>query len=167
MTTRIERQIKRNKHLIIYGIIALVFILIWGFYMIAQMPYREAKHEATQMAEKYAKIENVDNFYIYNRDNTYYTVEGENNNNQKIYVTIPKKGNKIFIYDKNKGISLNDAQKIVENKFTPKKIIKTVFGMKDGKTPIWEVAYKNKQGNLCYAQVEFKNGKILQNISNL
>lgn len=164
---RVERKTKRNKHLIILGIIVLILVIIWGFYMIARIPYREARNEAFQMAEKYAKVENIDNFYIYNRNQTYYTIEGENNNHQEVFVVIPKKGNRVDIYEKDKGISLKKARQIVQNKYNPQKIKQVVFGMKSGKTPIWEVAYENQQGNLCYAEVAFKNGNVLQNITNL
>ena len=164
---RVQRNIKRNKRMIILSIILLILVIIWAIYMIAQAPYREAKNEAVQMAEKYAKVSNVDNFYIYNRNSTYYTVEGKNNDNQNVYVVIPKKGNRVNIYQTNKGITLKKAEKVVTDKYTPKKIEKTVFGMKDGKTPIWEVTYQNKNGELCFAQVGFKSGKVLQNIANL
>ena len=71
--------------------------------MVAQLPYREAKSEAFQMAAKYAKVDSVKNFYIYNRNSTYYTIEGENNDNQDVYVVIPKKGNRVNIYAKKQG----------------------------------------------------------------
>lgn len=164
---RVERKLKRSKRMIIWGIIALILVVIWGFYMIAQMPYRQARSEAFQLAERYAKVDNIDNFYIYNRKQTYYTIEGENNNHQEVYVVIPKKANRVDIYDKSKGITQKEAQQIVKQQLKSKTIIKAVFGMRDGKIPIWEVAYKNEQNNLCYAQVAFKDGNILQNITNM
>lgn len=164
---RVQRNVKRTKRMIIIGIIVLVLIIFFGFYMIAQLPYREAKSEAFQMAAKYAKIDSIKNFYIYNRNSTYYTIEGENNNDQDVYVVIPKKGNRVNIYEKSKGITKKTAEKIVSQKYQPQKIVKTVFGMKNGGTPLWEVAYENQQGNLCYAQIAFKNGQVLQNITNM
>ena len=164
---RVQRKTKRIKRMIIIGIIALILIVIWGYYMVAQLPYREAKSEAFQMAAKYAKVDSVKNFYIYNRNSTYYTIEGENNDNQDVYVVIPKKGNRVNIYEKNKGITKKAAEKIVNQKYHPQKIVKTVFGMKNRGTPLWEVAYENQQGNLCYAQVAFKDGQVLQNITNM
>lgn len=164
---RIQRKAKRIKRMIIIGIIILILLIVWGFYMVAQLPYREAKSESFQMAAKYAKVDNIENFYIYNRNSTYYTIEGKNNDNQDVYVVIPKKGNKVNIYEKSKGISQKSAENTIKQNYQPKKIVKTVFGMKNGGTPLWEVAYQNKDGNLCYAQVAFKTGKVLQNITNM
>lgn len=164
---RIQQREKSNKHKIIIGIVILFFVVIWAFYMFAQLPYREAKNEAFQMAAKYAKVDNINNFYIYNGQKTYYTIEGNNNDNQDVYVVIPQKGNQINIYEQSKGITKSAANQIVNQKYHPQRIIKTVFGMKNGHTPFWEVAYDNQQGNLCYAHVAFQDGKILHNISNM
>ena len=164
---RIQKKIKRNKKLMVLMIIILIFVLLWGVYMVAQIPYHEAKNETFQMAKKYAKVENINNFYIYNRNQTYYTIQGKNNNGQEVYVVIPKKGNRVDIFAKNKGISAIKANTIVKQNEAPKKIIHTVFGMKDDKTPLWEVAYLNKNNELCYAQISFKSGKVLQVLNDL
>ena len=64
---RVQRKTKRIKRMIIIGIIALILIVIWGFYMVAQLPYREAKSEAFQMAAKYAGKKKV----LLDLDSTY------------------------------------------------------------------------------------------------
>lgn len=164
---RIQQREKLIKYKILIGIIVLIFVMIWAFYMFAQLPYREAKSEAFQMAAKYARVDNINNFYIYNGQKTYYTIEGDNSSNQDVYVIIPQKGNRINIYDQNKGITKSTANQIVNQKYHPQRIIKTVFGMSSGHIPFWEVAYDNQQGNLCYAHVAFKDGRILRSITNM
>lgn len=164
---RIQQREKLIKYKISIGIIVLLLVVIWAFYMFAQLPYREAKNEAFQMAAKYARVDSINNFYIYNGQKTYYTIEGNNNDNQDVYVVIPQKGDRINVYEQNKGITESAANQIVNQKYHPQRIIKTVFGMENGHTPFWEVAYDDQQGNLCYAHVAFQNGQILRHITNM
>ena len=101
---RIQRKAKRIKRMIIVGIVVLVLLIVWGFYMVAQLPYREAKSEAFQMVVKYAKVDNIENFYIYNRNSTYYTIEG------KIIIT------KMYMWlFRKKGIRLISTKRVRES----------------------------------------------------
>ena len=55
---------------------------------------QQAKREAVQMAEKYADLKTVDQFYWFNRDKTYFTVTGESNSGEANYCDRSRIGGK-------------------------------------------------------------------------
>lgn len=55
----------------------LVILVTWSVYAIANHPRAAAQKQATAMAKKYAGLKSTSGFYIYNRDQTYYTVAGK------------------------------------------------------------------------------------------
>ncbi|KRM97504.1 hypothetical protein FC19_GL001545 [Liquorilactobacillus aquaticus DSM 21051] len=150
-------------------VLATVIIVAFGAFVIYSQltsPRREARAEATKLAQKYAKLKTVKNFYWYNRQKTYFTVDGQNNSGQNIYVVIAQKGGQINIYSHDKGISDSQARSIVRKEHQPKKITKIAMGMWKNK-PVWEITYLNKSNRLCYDLVSFKNGSMLKTIQNI
>lgn len=164
MRRRQSAAIRRN--MIILAIIVVVAgLCVWGFNR-AKAPEKQARREATQLAKKYAHIKSVKQFYWYNRDQSYYTIVGVNNKNQNVYVIIPQKGDSVNIYGINRGISAKRARQIVTSKFKVKKITHVALGLRK-KQPVWEVTYFNQKGKLCYVQVAFKSGKIVNKVLSL
>ncbi len=100
---------------------------------------RNAKKQATQLAQQYAGLKEETAFYHYNRNHTYYTVAGTNDKKQKIYAIVAQNG---------------------------KKINHTALGMHKNK-PVWEISYLNSYGNLCYDLLDFKTGKVVKTIQNI
>ena len=163
-----KRNLTRKNHIIwrrlVTGVVVLAIAVCLtgiGLLVKAQFPYFQARHEATQMAEKYAHVDKVSHFYWYNRNQTYFTIAGQNDKGQNVYVIIPKNGASVNVYSQRAGISAQQAAQVARNNDTVRKVQAPTLGMHAGK-PAWEVAYLNKQNEQCYVLLSFKTGKVIQ-----
>ncbi|ETA74770.1 DUF5590 domain-containing protein [Ligilactobacillus equi] len=142
-------------------------------YIAAQLPYFNAKRQAQNVAAKYAKITKVDDFYWFERGDDYYAISGRDQKGESYYVVMAVKDRKISkvnIYSQNKGISVQQARQLVAKNRHPQKITQVALGMwtqKKHKFPVWEVTYYNKNHQLCYDVISFKEGTVIQTIQNL
>ena len=155
------------KKLIIRILIILLLLvsLLCAFFYRASAQVRKTQKEVTKLAQKYAHLETVNNFYLYNGSSTYYTVTGTNDKAQKVLVTVPKKDGKIIIQNQNNGITENDARKKVQEEFHPEKITKVEFGYYKNQ-PIWEVTIENSDEQISYYLLSFKDGNVVHKVEN-
>lgn len=139
--------------------------LVTAFFYHMSAPVRKERKETIALAKKYADLEVPRHFYWYNRDETYYTITGENDDHQDIIVTVPREGNKIRVLNQKDGITRNEALAVVQKKYHPYDIIKLNFGYFDN-TPVWEVTVKNKNKTLSYYTLKFSNGKVMNTVKD-
>lgn len=160
-----ERQ--KMKKIITTSLITIVTIicLVGAFFFYASTPVRKERKEAIQLAGKYADMNKPERFYLFTRDQTYYTIAGENKKRQEILVSIPKDGDTIKVVDQKDGITEKQAQEIVQKKYHPYKIENINFGYIKG-IPVWEVTTMNKDHTLSYYSLRFRNGSIYNKITN-
>ncbi|MDC2830752.1 DUF5590 domain-containing protein [Limosilactobacillus mucosae] len=147
-------------------LIILIFLVGWSIYAVGNHPKAEAERQATSIAKRYANLKTRTGFYIYNRENTYYTVAGKNNKGQKILVIVPQKNGSVRIVKQSTGLTKQQALAQVKSNEHPKKVLKAVPGIFNDKV-VWEVTYLNQKGNLCYDLINFKTGSFVQQINNL
>ncbi|WP_294543512.1 DUF5590 domain-containing protein [uncultured Limosilactobacillus sp.] len=147
-------------------LIILIFLVGWSIYAVGNHPKAEAERQATSIAKRYANLKTRTGFYIYNRENTYYTVAGKNNKGQKILVIVPQKNGSVRIVKQSTGLTEQQALAQVKSNEHPKKVLKAVPGIFNDKV-VWEVTYLNQKGNLCYDLINFKTGSFVQQINNL
>ena len=127
-----------NKKFYFWSTITIIVLLIILGYAKAQSPQVQAKKEAYLVAKKYGNVRKAEDFYVFNRKQTYYTIYGTNKRGQEVYVITSQNGKKVNIYAQDKGISVNKAKNIVKVERNPKKITKTSLGLVNNK-PVWEV----------------------------
>ena len=164
MTNERERRIQR----ILIGVIVflLSFILLTSvLYVRSTRPMRQAKEEATTIAKKYAKLETVDRFYWFNRQDTYFSLLGKNDKDQAIAVIIPETGEKVTILDQKEGLSEDEIRELAFQEYQPDKILKVELGLEDQK-PVWEVTLR-REGALSYILLDFKDGKEVKVIQDI
>jgi uncharacterized protein YpmB len=152
-------------------IIAIVVVVALAFstyiYASAKKPYQKAEEEALKVAKDHRIISTVDKFYLYNSKETYYVLIGENKKHDKMVVWIPKHQKDKIIYDKySNGISEQKAIEKLYQEEKPAKLLSVRLGMEDV-GPVWEMAYLDKQGDLNYYYVLFKNGEWWKKIKNI
>lgn len=149
-------------------LIAILLILLvgWSIFAVSNQPRAAARRQTISLAKRYAHLQSPGKFYIFNRESTYYAIEGKNQKEQPIIVIVPQRGGKLRVLNLSKGISEAQArQKTITNR-NPEKILKVAPGVFNDKN-VWEVTYLNNKGKLCYDLINFKNGKYIQNINNL
>lgn len=147
-------------------LIILIFLVVWSIYAVGNHPKAEAERQATTIAKRYANLKTRTGFYIYNRENTYYTVAGKNNKGQRILVIVPQKNGSVRVVKQSTGLTEQQALAQVKSNEHPKKVLKAVPGIFNDKV-VWEVTYLNSKGNLCYDLINFKTGSYVQQINNL
>lgn len=163
-----ERSRGTSKRMIrdLLILIILIFLVGWSIYAVGNHPKAEAERQATTIAKRYANLKTRTDFYIYNRENTYYTVAGKNNKGQRILVIVPQKNGSVRVVKQSTGLTEQQALAQVKNNEHPKRVLKAVPGIFNDKV-VWEVTYLNSKGNLCYDLINFKTGSYVQQINNL
>ena len=163
-----ERSRGTSKRMIrdLLILIILIFLVGWSIYAVGNHPKAEAERQATTIAKRYANLKTRTDFYIYNRENTYYTVPGKNNKGQRILVIVPQKNGSVRVVKQSTGLTEQQALAQVKSNEHPKRVLKAVPGIFNDKV-VWEVTYLNSKGNLCYDLINFKTGSYVQQINNL
>ena len=163
-----ERSRGTSKRMIrnLLILIILIFLVGWSIYAVGNHPKAEAERQATTIAKRYANLKTRTDFYIYNRENTYYTVAGKNNKGQRILVIVPQKNGSVRVVKQSTGLTEQQALAQVKSNEHPKRVLKAVPGIFNDKV-VWEVTYLNSKGNLCYDLINFKTGSYVQQINNL
>lgn len=163
-----ERSRGTSKRMIrdLLILIILIFLVGWSIYAVGNHPKAEAERQATTIAKRYANLKTRTDFYIYNRENTYYTVAGKNNKGQRILVIVPQKNGSVRVVKQSTGLTEQQALAQVKRNEHPKRVLKAVPGIFNDKV-VWEVTYLNSKGNLCYDLINFKTGSYVQQINNL
>ena len=163
-----ERSRGTSKRMIrdLLILIILIFLVGWSIYAVGNHPKAEAERQATTIAKRYANLKTRTDFYIYNRENTYYTVAGKNNKGQRILVIVPQKNGSVRVVKQSTGLTEQQALAQVKSNEHPKRVLKAVPGIFNAKV-VWEVTYLNSKGNLCYDLINFKTGSYVQQINNL
>ncbi|KRM98712.1 DUF5590 domain-containing protein [Loigolactobacillus rennini] len=158
-----------RKHWKSYSLLGVILLIIFSallIYHAANKPAATARHEAVTLAEKYAHVTQVDDFYWFNRKQSYLTVAGQTKQKKAVFVLVAQKGGKITILDQAAGISRNTALKRVWQTQNPKKVYSATLGLYR-KKPVWEVSFANKNGQLGYQTLSFKTGKTVKLIKQL
>lgn len=163
-----ERSRGTSKRMIrdLLILIILIFLVGWSIYAVGNHPKAEAERQATTIAKRYANLKTRTDSYIYNRENTYYTVAGKNNKGQRILVIVPQKNGSVRVVKQSTGLTEQQALAQVKSNEHPKRVLKAVPGIFNDKV-VWEVTYLNSKGNLCYDLINFKTGSYVQQINNL
>lgn len=163
-----ERSRGTSKRMIrdLLILIILIFLVGWSIYAVGNHPKAEAERQATTIAKRYANLKTRTDFYIYNRENTYYPVAGKNNKGQRILVIVPQKNGSVRVVKQSTGLTEQQALAQVKSNEHPKRVLKAVPGIFNDKV-VWEVTYLNSKGNLCYDLINFKTGSYVQQINNL
>lgn len=165
-----DKSEKREKKLAITALTAAILmlsIILFSsiFYIRSSRPLRQAKAEATQLAQEYVDMEEIDSFYWFTRKETYFTVFGKDADSQELIAVIPQSGEQITVLNQNEGISEADVKSIIRSEYSDEEIEKVSFGLFDNQA-VWEVMTSGASGNTYYL-VTFKEGEIIKVIENI
>ncbi|QMU07722.1 cell wall elongation regulator TseB-like domain-containing protein [Levilactobacillus suantsaii] len=160
---------RRPRHWVLIGVLVVILVLLLGGgYLIhrATDPFNQAQTHAEKVARQKGHLTKTTHFYWTNLDTTYYTVAGQNKAKQSVYAIVPKSSKAdVTVLKKKDGMSRNVALKRVWQR-NPKKVLSAALSLFNGK-PAWQISYLSKSGKLCYLTLQYSNGKVLQQISNL
>ncbi len=126
------------------------------------------KKEAVEIAEEYANIDTVDDFYWFRRDENYFTVMGKDKNDQALAVIIPESGNKVTIEQQDDGLTELEAKQAVLQEHEDESIEKASLGMVDD-TPVWEVVTTDDEDgeDSNYYLLQFEDGEEVKDLQDI
>ncbi|GMA54786.1 peptidase [Alicyclobacillus contaminans] len=148
----------------------LLFVIFFSiiFYIRASRPMRQARQEAVEIAEEYANIDTVDDFYWFTREETYFTVMGKDENDRALAVIIPKSGDKVRVEEQSEGLSEQEAKQAVLQEHEDETIEKASLGIVDN-DPVWEVVTtdENDDEGSNYYLLQFQDGEEVKNLRDI
>ncbi|MGW6380324.1 cell wall elongation regulator TseB-like domain-containing protein [Peribacillus butanolivorans] len=152
-----------KKWLIIASILVLCFIgFVGGAYIKALQPKKEAGNEAFEKAKKEGGLETMEEFYLYNGQDSYSVIIGKGENGTEKIVWLPEDEKKEIVVENYKdGKSKKEILSIVNEKLNPQKIISVKLGMEKN-VPLWEVTYLDESERFNYDYYDFKTGEWLK-----
>lgn len=158
---------KRNQQLKIFSSILILMIILVGVILFqSASPMRKAKSQAIKISKNIANISEVEDFYWFTREKTYFTVVGVDKQNVEKVVFLPQDGTEAVVMNQSEGITNDDAIKKVLGKKETKRIKKTSLGMYEG-VAVWEVVADSIDSGINYYLVDFKSGKIISDIKHI
>jgi uncharacterized protein YpmB len=152
--------------LIISFVVIIIITISTIIYLNAIQPLKSAEEKAIEIAMAETPLTVVDEFNIYNGEETYYVLQGKNEDGTKLIVWVPEEKGKLMVKKASDGITKKQAIDTVSAEIATDSIITVKLGMEKG-IPLWEVHSRTKGHLLNYYSVEFKTGKWLKKIENL
>lgn len=164
-----HRDLKKESQVTIVLLVCIALLLaILAFFSItffkATQPMNQARKEATALAEKYGQVTKVDTVYRYTRNDTYYSVFGENKHEQAVIVLIPESGKHVQAMNQSDGLTLQQAQAIVAKESPNELFDRGSLGIYE-KQVVWEIVTKTKNNQYHYYLIQFSDGKLVSKIS--
>ncbi|MGG6361442.1 DUF5590 domain-containing protein [Peribacillus frigoritolerans] len=152
-----------KKWLIIASILVLCFIgFVNGAYIKALQPKKEAGNEAFKKAKEEGGLVTMEEFYLYNGQDSYSVIIGKGEKGTKKIVWLPEDKKKEIVVENYKdGKSKKEIMNIVKEKLNPQKIISVKLGMEKN-VPLWEVTYLDESERFNYDYYDFKTGEWLK-----
>ena len=155
-----------KKGLLIFSILLIIIIgIVSVIYFKAEQPIKTADNKAVNIAEEETSITEIEDFNIYNGEETFYIIQGKDKSGTKLIAWIPEKQGEIVVRKASDGLSqqevINKVMKEVDSK-----IISVKLGMEEG-IPLWEIHSRTSGNLLNYHYIEFETGEWLKKIENL
>lgn len=151
------------------GSLILMLVLIVfsiSVYQTSKKPFHKAEKEAFAIGQKSAGLATLDDFYWYNGEETYFTVVGQNEDDTPVVAIISQNGGETTVFNQVDVVSKEEAMHLTRQAVNPEKILEARIGMEDG-TAIWEISYKQKNGQLGYYFLSLETGEWIKGIENI
>lgn len=129
-------------------------------------PLKQAKAETISIVEKEVALSEVDDFYWYNGEETYFTLTGKNEESEGIVVLLRQEDESFEVLNKKNLLSKSEAISKVRNLENPEHILEARIGMhKD--LAIWEVSFRQDNGKIGYTIISLTTGEWVRTIKNI
>lgn len=154
---------------VLTSILVLMLVLIFTVSLIltrSLSPYNQAKAEATELATRKADLRDVEDFYWFNGNETYFTITGLNSEGASIVAIIQQDGGEVKVLNEEDTISKERAIQLAVQREMPLKILEARIGQYQDK-PIWEVSFQEENGSIGYATFSLTSGEWVRTVKNI
>ncbi|MBG9982340.1 hypothetical protein HZY86_04355 [Aerococcaceae bacterium DSM 111020] len=160
-------RLSRRTVSILTILIAIILLSLLTVFMLSQSSVEKARKETEQLVSVDYPVETTDNFYwLTTPQETYFSLEFETTDNQKMYAIIARDGGESVYYNYDELITFEDAKSIAMNDLNPQKVTQSRLGLMNNE-PVWEVTYLDENSDMGYYYLSAKDGSWIQTISNL
>lgn len=129
-------------------------------------PLKQAKAETIAIAEEKANLAEADEFYWYNGNDSYFTVSGATKDSEKIIVLVKQDSGEIREFKQEEIVSKSEIIRKVKEKENPAHILELRIGIHQD-LPIWEVSFRQENGNITYIMFSLTTGEWVRTIRNI
>ncbi|AMB99720.1 hypothetical protein AWM75_06855 [Aerococcus urinaehominis] len=148
-------------------IILMVYIVATShIFFSSQTSLVRAEQEAIAVAKNEAKLARLDEFYLYTKEQPYYTLIGANDQGELIYFAYLPQEKSSKQAKADQFITEDDAMAIAQNDLGQVKLLTARLGLENERF-IWEVSFEDEQGQLGYHYIRADNGQWYETINNL
>lgn len=157
------------KRKFVNGIIVVLFIIIifsTVTYFSSQKDIAKWEADTVQMAKKEAQMDKVTQFYVFTKDKTYYTVQGEDESGSEIYFTYSPDTKEKRIGVVSEMVNKENAIALTRNDLPDVTVENANIGVEnDGY--VWEVSFRDSNGALGYHYIDASDAQWYETINNL
>lgn len=147
-------------------VLLLMIILVFSLaYIRASRPMRQARDEAFELAQKHNLLQKVNKFYWFTREETYFSLIGEDEKGREKVVIIPKSGQEILSFNQNEGLTEKEAKSVIQQSYPKEQIKKITLGFYQNQA-VWEVMTKVSDEER-YHLLTFNDGTIIKTIPTI
>lgn len=154
---------------IVIGLVIVMSMLIVGsvlLYRQSTQSFSRAKADTIAFVSERTNLSEVDDFFWFNAEETYFTVTGTNEDGEARIYIVQQQGGQILTLPAESTVSKQQAIQQTREAREPQKILNARIGMLDD-TPIWEVSYRNDNDRLGYFVIDLKTGEWIRTIDNI
>ncbi|MBY6035725.1 DUF5590 domain-containing protein [Fictibacillus nanhaiensis] len=143
--------------LIVVGLLIIASWQVYYLYNGVHAKPQENEAKAAEIAKKEKNLVSVTNVEHFYKNETYYVVEGKNDNGTDMIVWVGEDQD-VFSEIAKKGLTKEQMIDYVKKNHNAKKIIDSRLGMED-EIPLWEVVFIDDQNRYTYYYGYFETGK--------
>lgn len=126
----------------------------------------QARQEAVNLVELDYPVKQVDDFYWFSLEETYFSMSFFDDQGGYRYALINRDGGDITYYEVDEIISQGQAYDIAMEENELIEIKQVRLGMIDDR-PVWEVTYEEQDESMTYYYINAESGNWIQTIENL
>lgn len=148
-------------------IAVMVIYLVGSTYVYANSQQMVANAEAkTTQAAKDAGLTNITDFYVFNKDETYYAVMGENSEGRQVYFAYQPDSDKQKMGFVDEMVNEDNAFSLTRYEMPDVNVRSANLGIEND-TFVWEVSFTDADGRLGYHYINATTGEWYETINDL
>ncbi|MCZ0717648.1 DUF5590 domain-containing protein [Aerococcus kribbianus] len=157
------------KHKVINTLIFILFAYILStgaVYFSSQKDIAQWEADTLALAENKAGLRQANNFYVFTKNKTYYTVSGENDEGQAIYFTYSPDDDQTYTANVDELVNEDNALALTRNDLGNVQVKTANIGIENGEY-VWEVSFRDENGYLGYHYIDASDAQWYETINNL
>lgn len=147
--------------------IMMIYLVATSYvYFTSQKPIAEAEAKTSRVAKDEAELSNISEFYTFTKDETYYSVIGENSEGRQVYFAYQPDTDYTKTGFVDEMVNEDNALSLTLYEMPDVEVRTANLGIEND-TFVWEVSFTDADGNLGYHYINATNGEWYETINDL